>query len=76
MAGRIDDLRPEQRQQLAALAGHVVGQHDRHPVALATRDHGQRDAGVAAGRLEDDGVGTQPAAGLEVLDERLAPRGP
>ena len=62
-ARRVDDLGAEDGQQLAPLLGHVVGQHDRHPVALAPRDHGQRDAGVAAGRLEDDRVGAQAVGG-------------
>ena len=59
--GRVDDLRAEQLGQLASLRGDVVGHDERDPVALAARDHRERDAGVAGRRLEDDRVRARAA---------------
>ena len=70
-AGRVDDLRAEQRGHLAPLVRDVVGHDERHAVALAPADHRQRDAGVPGRRLEDDRVLVKQAPPLEVLDEVL-----
>ena len=72
-ARRLDDLRPPQLQELAALHRHV-GRHDRlEGVALDPAHHGEPDAGVARGRLHQDLVGLarhQHAGALGLLDER------
>jgi hypothetical protein len=69
VTGRVDDLGTEQGCHLAALVGHVVGHDEGHSVAFPAADHGQRDAGVAGGGLEDDRVLLQRVPPLEVLDE-------
>jgi hypothetical protein len=53
----------EQRQHLAPLHRHGVRHHQDQPVAARGGDEGERDAGVAGGRLEEDGVGADPAVG-------------
>ena len=54
-AERLDDLdlRAVEAQQRLALAAHALGQEDRQVVALGRAAEGQRDAGVAGGRLDD-----------------------
>ncbi len=62
------DLGAEGRQQLAALQGGVLG-HDAHQaVALAAREHGDGDAGVAGGGLQDGAALGEAALGLGGLD--------
>ena len=53
---RGDDLRAVHLQQLAPLDRGVLRHHADQPVAALPGDHRQRDAGVAAGRLEDRGA--------------------
>ena len=50
---REDDLRAVHPQQLDPLGRDVLRHHADQPVAAQLGHHGQRDAGVAAGRLED-----------------------
>ena len=66
--GRGDDLGAPHAQQLAPLLGGVLGHHADDAVALELGRHRQRDAGVAAGRLEDRAAGTQGAVLLGLLD--------
>ena len=47
------DLGAEAREQALALHAHVVGHREDQPVALHRGRHGEPDAGVAAGRLDD-----------------------
>ena len=67
---RLDDLRAVDPQQPAALLGRVLGHHARERVALELRDHRERDAGVAARRLEQRAPGLELAGGLGRLDHR------
>ena len=55
-AGREDDLGPEGLEQPAPLQAHGLGHGDDQLVAAGGTGEGQADAGVAAGRLDDDGV--------------------
>ena len=48
-----DDLGAEEAHQLAALDGEGLGHGDDERIALGGADHGEADAGVAAGRLDD-----------------------
>ena len=67
-AGREHQLRAEHREQRAALERHRLGHGEDELVALGRGDEGQRDAGVAAGRLDDHGVLVDHAALLGVFD--------
>ena len=67
-AGREDDLRAVELQQLAAFDRRVLRHHADQPVALELRGHRQRDAGVAAGRLQDRGAGLEQPVALGLLD--------
>ena len=67
-AGRQNQLRAEHRQQRAALQRHRFGHRQNQFVTFGRRDERQRDAGVAAGRLDDDGVLFEHAALFGVLD--------
>ena len=57
--------------QLAALDAHRLRHHDDDAVAAGGGDGSQADAGVAGGRLDDDGVGLQQALGLGVVQHGL-----
>ena len=65
---REDDLRAVGLQQLAPLSGGVLRHHADQPVAAQPGHHGQRDAGVARGRLEDRGARRQQAVLLRRRD--------
>ena len=69
--GRLDDLGAVEPQQAAPLVGRVLRQHARQRVALQLRDERERDAGVAARRLEQPPAGLELARGLRRLDHRL-----
>ena len=56
LARRQHDLGPERLQQPAALQRHALGHGDHELVAAGGAGEGEADAGVAAGRLDDDGV--------------------
>jgi hypothetical protein len=71
-AGRQNQFRAEHRQQRAAFQRHRFGHRQNQLVTLGRRDERERDAGVAAGRLDDDGVLLQDAALLGVLNHRHA----
>jgi len=57
VAGRVDDGLAVEPQQSPPLLGRVVGHHARQLVALELRDERERDAGVAARRLEELAAG-------------------
>ena len=59
VVGREDDLGAKSAHELHALGGGALGHDQLDLVAARRRDHGERDAGVAAGRLDE------PHAGLE-----------
>jgi hypothetical protein len=55
-------------EQLTPLDGGVLRHDADEPVAALLGHHRQRDAGVAAGRLQDRGAGLQQALLLRGLD--------
>ena len=57
--------------QLAALHAHGIRHNDNDAVAPGRGDGGQPDAGIAGGRLDDDGALFQQALFLGVVDHRL-----
>ena len=57
--------------QLATLDGHGFRHDDDDPIAARCRNRGKTDAGVAGGRLNDDGAGLQRAAAFRRIDHRL-----
>ena len=61
---REDDLGTVHPEDLRAFDGDVLRHHADQPVAAELRHHGQRDAGVAAGRLQDRVAGPKSALGL------------
>ena len=68
-AGRQDDLRAEHPHQLAPLDGEAVGHGDDERIALLGADHGEADAGVAAGRFDDGLARLEGAAALALFDD-------
>ena len=56
---------PEHAHELAALDGEAVGHRHDERIAFLRADHGEPDAGIAAGRLDD---------GLARLQERRCAR--
>ena len=66
--GREVELRAVSEHQPAAFDAHAVGHDEDELVALHRRDHGEADAGVAGGRLDDRAAGFQLAGPLGVLD--------
>ena len=58
------DLRAEGQQKHAALQAHGLRHGEDDPVALDRGHKGQRDTGVAAGRLDQDGLAGLDLAGL------------
>ena len=66
-----DEPRAVELEQLAALGGRVLGEDAGEGIALELRHHGERDPGVAAGRLEELAPGLELAGGLCGLDHRL-----
>ena len=67
-----DEFGAEHRQQCAALERHGLRHGKDQPVAFGRRDERQRNAGVAARRLDDDSVLGQRAALFGILDHRHA----
>src|SRR2546426_4217106 len=63
-----DDLGTEEPQESDALLARVVGDDDGELVALAGRHHGECDAGVAGGGLEDGAVPCEIPRRLGYLD--------
>ena len=53
LAGRVDDLRAVELEQALALLRRVLGHHARESVAAQLADQRERDARVAARRLDD-----------------------
>ena len=72
-AGGEHDLRAEGQQQHAALQAHGLRHGEDQPVALDRGHKGQRDAGVAAGGLDEHGLaGLDLARLLGGIDHREA----
>ena len=67
-AGGEGELGPEIGQHLAPLERHRLGHHQDQPVAAGGGHEGQRDAGVAGGRLDQGAAGLQHARGLHGVD--------
>jgi hypothetical protein len=61
-AGVSTTLRAEEAHQAAPLHREVLGHRHHERIALLRADHGQRDAGIAAGGLDDGLAG--PSAPL------------
>ncbi len=70
--GGEDEFGAEALEQRATLLRHRLGHRQHDVVALGGADHGERDAGVARGRLDDRPGRLQLAGGLRGLDDRLA----
>ena len=68
-ARRQHHLGAQHAHQLAALDREAVGHGDDQRIALLGADHGEADAGVAAGRLDHGLAGLQRAAALGLLDD-------
>ena len=66
---REHDLGAEEAHQPAALDAEGLGHRDDERIALLRADHGEADAGVAAGRFDDGLAGLQLAGALGVLDD-------
>src|SRR5690606_11159388 len=64
-----DDLGAEEAHQLAPLDAEALRHDDDQRVALLGADHGEADAGVAAGRLDHRLARLQQTAALGVLDD-------
>ena len=77
--GALHALAAVGEHQLSAVGLHKVATLDRHgfrhgdddAVAAGGGQRAQADAGVAGGRLDDDGVGIQLALGLGLVEHRL-----
>jgi hypothetical protein len=69
--GRVDDVRAEEMQQALAFFGRVLRHHASQRIALQLRDHRERDAGVAARRLEQLATRLELARRLCCFDHRL-----
>ena len=68
-AGRCEDqFRTKEAQQIAPLHTHGVGHGQDNPIAPGCGNKGEGDAGVAAGRLDDDTFGTELAGPLRGRD--------
>jgi hypothetical protein len=65
-------VRTSSAQQHAALVAHGLGHDEAAAVAARRADHRQRDAGVAGGGFDDDGVGADLAGPFGRLDHRQA----
>ncbi len=63
-----DDLRAPHGEQVAPFLGGVLRHDADDAVALELGRHGERDAGVAAGRLQDGAARGEPAVLLGLLD--------
>ena len=67
--GGEDDFAAEAADEFAPLDGESFG-HDRNEgIAFGGADHGERDAGVARGGLDDGLAGFQQAAFFRVVDD-------
>ena len=64
------ELGAEQQQHLAAFDRHAVRHRQDQPIALGGADKGERDPGIARGRLDQHGAGLDAAGGLGRLDHR------
>ena len=71
-AGRQHDLGAERAEQHAALVAHGLGHGQDDLVAAGRADHGQGDAGVAAGAFDDGAAGLERTGLLGRVDDRDA----
>ena len=67
--GGDDDLGSEEAHELAALDGEGFGHGDDERVAFLRADHGEADAGVAAGGFDDGLAGLECAGAFGVFDD-------
>ncbi len=67
--GGDDDLGSEESHELAAFDGEGFGHGDDEWVALLRTDHGEADAGVAAGGFDDGLAGLECAGAFGVFDD-------
>ena len=67
--GGEDDFCSEEAHELAAFDGEGLGHGDYEGVALLGADHGEADAGVAAGGFDDGLAGLEGAGAFGVLDD-------
>jgi hypothetical protein len=65
-------LGAEDQQHLAALQRHALRHDQGQAVALGGSDEGERNAGIATGRLDDLAAGLQHALGFQIFDHRHA----
>src|SRR5216117_2372797 len=68
--GRQVELGAEPRQEPLALHAHVIGHRENEPIALHRGGHGEPDARVAAGRLDDRRARFETALLLRGLEHR------
>jgi hypothetical protein len=54
------------------LAGHLVGHHQHHAIALGARHQRQAETSVAGSRFDHGAAGSQAAVALGDLDHRTA----
>jgi hypothetical protein len=66
------ELGTEQFEHLAAFERHAVRHRQYQPITLGGADKGERDPGIAGGRLDQHGAGLDPAGGLGGSDHRAA----
>src|SRR6266540_91420 len=71
-SGSEDERGPEHREQRPPLQGHGLRHREGERVPLGGRDKRQRDAGIAARRLDDHRVLLEHSALLRVFDHRHA----
>jgi hypothetical protein len=67
-AGRQHQFGAEQREHLAALERHRLRHHQDQAIAARSGDEGERDAGIARGRLDQRAAGLQRAGGFQRVD--------
>ncbi len=71
--GRENQFGAKQSQHLAAFDRHRFGHHQNQPIAARRRDEGERNAGVARRRLDQNTApGRDQALRLERIDHRNA----
>ncbi len=63
-----DQLRPEESEQCAALQAHALRHGQDQFVSLGRRSEGECNASIAAGRLDDRGVGRETSIFLRSSD--------
>ena len=75
-AGVITTLAPRKRISLRRSTLNVLGHRDDERIAFLGADHGEADAGVAAGRFDYGLTGLQLPGALGILDDAERQAGP